>query len=573
MNSIELFTPVDVKLSATGTGTGGSAVNFNSSTLNLTCSASPITAVLSSTPDSRGNLLVDNNINVTVVAGQTTTGPTNVCVGGVNGSASGAPFQNCFNSVYETAASNNQLTGTNPDLFLTQGGIPPIDISSNLVAGPVQLKIDFQDEGGYLTSSTTYLNTNCTPGGVTGPALITGNPISSTNPTPAQLDQDFSFNNTNGQQVGLEYDLTEAEQQGSLMIQDGSTPKMGDTPIDPSSFQSTYVQGTPFATTNCLVHAGELLGSGAEACKLYTLQCTIGTGEAASGAQCPVSSLPNEFFRENFDGPSFALSDYATPAGTFHAGVAFLMASEGWTGGPCSFDPNANLNIVCPQNLLTSFSSTADSNAPQVRASVKGIKANAAVAAASSSGNYTGSGRTTHPNSSFIEVAGVPEPLTSITSTGASLGADSAYWFKGDPTLSFSVQPPALGGTSYPGATTFVASPIESLTYGVSTAAALPEPGDAIPTDTILKNTTCPTTNGNSPTAPVYAPGLQTISGLGEGQYLLHYFAQDCAGTEELKFSQDGAGFWSTDYYTYPLNVDRSAPSLALVPRFQRCMR
>jgi hypothetical protein len=45
-NSIRLFDPVDVRASATGTGQGASVVTFNSAALNLTCSASPITAVL-----------------------------------------------------------------------------------------------------------------------------------------------------------------------------------------------------------------------------------------------------------------------------------------------------------------------------------------------------------------------------------------------------------------------------------------------------------------------------------------------------------------------------------------------
>jgi hypothetical protein len=45
-NSIRPFDPVDVRASATGTGQGASVVTFNSAALNLTCSASPITAVL-----------------------------------------------------------------------------------------------------------------------------------------------------------------------------------------------------------------------------------------------------------------------------------------------------------------------------------------------------------------------------------------------------------------------------------------------------------------------------------------------------------------------------------------------
>jgi uncharacterized repeat protein (TIGR01451 family) len=70
----------------------------------------------------------------------------------------------------------------------------------------------------------------------------------------------------------------------------------------------------------------------------------------------------------------------------------------------------------------------------------------------------------------------------------------------------------------------------------------------------------CPAPGGsNSPAATVYAPPSQNVSVAEDGQYLLHYFAQDCAGTEELKFTQT-AGSWSTSFYTFPINVDTVAP-------------
>ena len=49
------------------------------------------------------------------------------------------------------------------------------------------------------------------------------------------------------------------------------------------------------------------------------------------------------------------------------------------------------------------------------------------------------------------------------------------------------------------------------------------------------------------------------------GQYLLHYFAQDCAGTEELKFTKTG-GSWSTSFYTFPINVDTVNPVVKTGP-------
>jgi hypothetical protein len=48
--------------------------------------------------------------------------------------------------------------------------------------------------GFFLASSTLYLDTNCTQGGVTGPALVSGNPIPAVQPSSTQqLAQDFQL--------------------------------------------------------------------------------------------------------------------------------------------------------------------------------------------------------------------------------------------------------------------------------------------------------------------------------------------------------------------------------------------
>ena len=262
-SSIQLFGPVDVRLSQAGTGYGNDAVAFNSTTLNLTCPASP-TAILSSSGDGTGNIIVDNNINLTVTANGSTTGPANVCVGGVNGSQVG-PLENCFTEGLEALGSAGSLTGQNPDNFVATGGVAPIDISQSLVPGPLQVKIDLVDQGSgngfYLSSSTLFLNTNCTQGGVTGPALVSGNPIAQ-NPTPDQLNQDFSFNPVVNQQIGFTYDLTDAFAANSLTVNDGTIPQVADMPLDPALYQSQYVSQSSFATSQCLIHSGELLPNG-----------------------------------------------------------------------------------------------------------------------------------------------------------------------------------------------------------------------------------------------------------------------------------------------------------------------
>ena len=538
-NSIRIFDPVNVRTSAADTGYGSSAVTFNSATLNLSCGVSPITAVLSSSADSTGNVLIDNNLQITVTADSVSGNPVNVCRGGVPEETPSGISQNCFTSSYQQAANLGQLLGKSPDMFVSTGGVAPIDISNHLMSGEVSLKVDLVDTGGFLASSTVYLNTNCTKTGVTGPATITGNPIPQTNPSPAQLTQNFAFNPTTSQQVQFVYDLSEANAAGSLSITPDTIPGTEDLPIDPTTFQTDLVKNTSFATSMCLIHSGETVG-GQPACKLFTLECATGTGSDESGAQCPVSSLPNEIFQDIFDGPTFSLPDIPTPNGpTFHQGVGFLMAAEGWTGGPCTFDSASGLqNLPCPQNLLTNFSGP---------------------------GLYAMTGRTSHPNSAFVPVAQVPEDLTTVTVAGQR----PAGWINSSAAdVTFSSLPPVLTGTNLPGSTSFVASPIQRLTYGISLANNVPVPGSPAATDVTVENSIpCPLpANPLDPPATVFTTDAQTLGGLADGNYLIHYFAQDCAGTQELQFSKDANGVWSTSYYTYPLNVDTVAPAVASGP-------
>jgi uncharacterized repeat protein (TIGR01451 family) len=540
-NSILLFGPTNVRLSTTGTGSGSSQVIFNSSTQSLNCGSSPIRAVLSSTPDGTGNVLVDNLINVSVTTSSGSSSPVNVCRGGVLESTPNGNQQDCFTLSYQYPAGQGTLMGQDPDGFVSTGGVAPIDISSNLQPGIIQVKIDLVDTGSVLTNSTLYLNTSCTQAGVTGPATITGNPIPTNNPPPSTLTQNFAFDSTTNQQVQFTYDLSIAETANSLMITDGTIPIVNDQPIDPSTFLPVWVPGTSFATSNCLTHTGELLPNGQPACKLFTLTCEVGMGSSKTGAQCPASSLRNELYEDIFDGPSFTLPDIAIPNGpTFHQGIGFLMAKEGWTGGTCVFDPAAGLGTeLCPQNLLTDFSGP---------------------------GLYALTGTGDHPNSTFIAVAPVPEDLTTVTVEGQHPGG----WINSQTaTVNFSSQPPDISTLvpALPGQSSFVPAPIQSITYGIALTSAVPQPSPKlmIPTDTVVTNSiSCPTSAiPTVPAASVFAPPPQTVTFPTDGQYFLHYFAQDCAGTEELKFTQDASSSWSTSFYTVPVNVDTVTPTIS----------
>jgi uncharacterized repeat protein (TIGR01451 family) len=539
-NSIQLFGPANVRPSANGTGFGQNQVNFNSSTILLNCGDGPVRAVLSSTADGTGNVLVDNFLNVTVTTSDGSSGPTNVCRGGVSDSTPDGVLQDCFTASYRSAAVAGTIVGQNPDNFTSTGGVAPIDISNSLQPGTLQLKIDLTDAGVFLASSSIFLNTSCVFLGVTGPAKVTGNPIPQNNPSPGQLTQNFSYDPATDQIVKFTYDLSVAQAAGALSITDNTIPNTADIPIDPTTFQPIWVPGTSFATSSCLIHTGELLPNGQPACKLFTLECQVGTGSTQSGAQCPISQLRNEIFTDAFDGPAFTLPDIIIPNGpTFHQGFGLLMAKEGWTGGSCIFDPAAGLGTeLCPQNLLTNFSGP---------------------------GFYADDGTGDHPNSTFISVAPVPEDLTTVTVADQHPGG----WINSQTaSVTFSSQPPDLSSLqpALPGQGAFVPAPIKSITFGTALASAMPPPSPRlpIPTDTVLPNSiACPSSsNPTQPSATTFAPPTQSVSFNADGQYLLHYFAQDCAGTEELKFSQDAGGSWSTTFYTVPINIDTVTPTV-----------
>jgi len=562
-NSIQLFGPVNVSQSQTAAGYT-TPVTFNSNTLNLSCGESP-TAVLSGSAAGTANVLVDNNIYVSNLTFP--QGPSNVCQKGQVDTNNDIQYPDCFTMNYQTPAGAGFLTGADLDTYnnttdgylvnLSTAGVPPIDISGFLTSNQTQqIKIDLQDDGGYFASSSLYLVTNCTSNGVNGQAQISGNTIPASNPTTTQLDQDFTFDPTTKQMIGFEYDLTgaySAQQQGTGTLTtdlNGANPQVFDLGLDPSAGFQSLVNGTSFATASCLVHDGELL-NGLPACKLFTLKCTNGTDPNASGVNCPVSSAPNEVVKDVFDGPSFTLSDIPTDGPTFHQGMGFLMATDGWAGGQCVFDSTEPILAaeMCPQNLLTSFTGP---------------------------GAFSSNGQTTHPNSTFVTIAGVPEDLTTITTTDSSgkpvtLGPEN-WTNNSSPYFTLSSQPPNLAGASVPNAGNFVPAPVKTITWGISNGTTPPAVGTTTATDTTLTNPAgCPAPGISGPaTQPAFAPStVEQLSNPGDGNYLIHYYATDCAGTQELLFlntKPDGTGSWSTNFYTFPINIDTVAPAVATGP-------
>ena len=633
----QVFSAVDVRTSeatAGYTGNAGFAPDiFGSSTVNLTCTTSPIIATLSgplmntngsapvltsptATPPSAlqagGSLLVDNNVFVGVNGAV----PVDLCDQANNGANQGSSYTppgtlinetvpsgeapNCYYGSYGSAVDwptiPTPVTGADPDTTLvlngaivpsgTAGaqtlgflggepvttftspgnGVGAIDISGLLTnsSTPQTVTIQEQDDGGILTASSMFLATNCTVGPVTGPATVSGNTITTSN--PSTLTQTFNFDTNNGNVVGFVYDLTPASTANTLTVNpNGPIPQTADLPVDPAAFQPYYAEDTSFATSNCLLHSGEALpsppyplqpnGQPPEACKLYTLECYTGTNSNPTGAQCPVSTVANEVVEDAFDGPPFTLQNIYTLNGVFHEGIGLLMASEGWgddavpptlptEGGPCTFDPSSGLgDVPCPQNLLVSFSGP---------------------------GNFSGTGETKNPNSTFISIYGVPEDLTSVFVPGEW----PDHWVNtSTPNVYFYTQAPnfikgawVLNGSKLaplPNAGNYNPAPIQSITYGISPANSVPQPiNEPIPGDTSVPAlTTCPFPLPIQTTEPNFAAPVQTLPSMLDGQYLLHYYAEDCAGTQELLFTEaPNTGVWSTNFYTYPIDIDTTKP-------------
>jgi hypothetical protein len=256
----------------------------------------------------------------------------------------------------------------------------------------------------------------------------------------------------------------------------------------------------------------------------------VGQAGNPSGVQCPTSTERNIVIQDVFDGPNFSLPDIHAGWNTFHQGFGFLEAKEGWTGGPCTFEEGSDQIFSCPENLLTLFTG------PGV-----------------TKGTGTPNG---HLNSTFISVGPVPEYLTSVH---FNFCAHEKWVNRHDVKAYFKTIPPVVP----PPNNGFVASPVYSITYGLSPQNALPSPEFPVPGDISLFAAAGCT---SSATAQPFQPAPVTIDVPADGKYFVHYFATDCAGTEELKFYQDSTQSWNTTFFTAELDVDTVKPEVVSGP-------
>ena len=164
----------------------------------------------------------------------------------------------------------------------------------------------------------------------------------------------------------------------------------------------------------------------------------------------------------------------------------------------CSIPIRACQTLPCPQNLLTSFGGP---------------------------GGFTGQGALTHPNSTFISIAGVPEDLTSISVPGE--GQD--HWNKtSTPKVYFSTQAPNLskGATvlnsankpvALPVASKYIPAPIKSISYGVTPVGSVcpcPSMSRFRLTARFCPRRLAPAPLPKTPTEPNFAPAPVTLASL-----------------------------------------------------------
>ena len=555
---INLFGPLFVNATLPNTlAFPGTAVATNSVTLS--CPANPIVATLSSTPNGSGFVFQDNYIRVTppsnvqIEAAVSTDTPSgvNVCTGGTNDGG----FASCFQHAYEGVAPS--FVGKNPDTagatadappnssptFVQTFGVAPIDISGLLTANTTQtVKFELVDVGPpqpgfFLGSSTLDLLTNCTQTSVAPGGTVTTNPI---NPGDAgSLVSTLPFDATQGQHIAFTINYSQGANNGNqVTIQPDTVAHVTNLGIRQADFFN-LVQGTSAGPAICLRHTGEVDPNTHETlCKAYVLECTnSGTADGASdpaGANCGKSALRNLLYEGAFDSLDFPPG--SNPIAPF-TGPGLLMGPDVWPDAAhCTFTNPELQTQLCPQDTLTEFFGAADPVAG-------------------------GTARTT--NSTFVPVINMPLPLTLPL---------VLPWQHGTLNVNFLSSPAIYIPTPSRPAHGFRAAPLEGVTFGVTPAnQPVPEPTFPVPGDNTLFN------GGSASQCPSAPGGLAFFHGvlrdslgnpvlLPEGRYNLHFFATDCASTEELnfKFSNNPTTNWA-QFKTVPVTIDNTPPVVSTI--------
>lgn len=503
LNSYRLTGPTTVAVS-TPNSSGVFPVTFKSATVALSCPASPI-VTLSSTADGTGKVFVDNFVDLTV--GESTQNICNVANAAFDSSPSPG-FHDCFQDPWHSSAGN--YVGQNPDTLAEMFGVGPIGLNGFFAPNATTTaRFDDIDFGGFVAGSSLYLATNCT---VTGGSVTNNTPITGSS---GQI-QSFSFNN--GQQV-----FTGNWSQQGVDTSENAVPSVANQGISPANWPG-YVAGTSFATTQCIPHSGEVDPFGNVLCKAYTLTCVNNISNTPSGSNCPQSSVRDILFTDAFSVPSADQGLLQIPTATNSLGFGLLMGSDNWSAGNCVFTPgSADAGLLCPQNLATTFH------------------------------DIRSGGTTKGTNSTFVVVTGVPLPVTTVNGVG---NGGTITVTTPNPTLTFVTNPPTASGNG------FTAAPIESVTFGIDSGAPYPDTTFPIPGDQQATPTVTPSCTGPATTFTATAQPTLTV-----GTHTLHFFATDCAATEELVYDTSNLlnkNNW-TSFKTVTINVGQFGGFLAPV--------
>jgi hypothetical protein len=349
----------------------------------------------------------------------------------------------------------------------------------------------------------------------------------SINTTPTQT---FTFNNDFAGNNGDQYIFDYSNASGTITANNNATPFITNLQITPADWP-TFVRGTPFATTMCI----SVNGANGN-CTAKKQVCTTPALTTPAGDNCPQSSDRNILLSARFDAST--ITDPATIFGV-------VEGTDDWAGGVCAFVPGSPEGpLPCPQGGLVEF---------------KGP------------GEYTGRKGGASTNSTYTWVTGVRPPSTVVTGFVNAAGWSNTT----NPTGTFMANPATL---PVPNLNSMTVAPIDSITYGANAASSglpstlLPVPGDV----TIFS----PNPPGNATSCPsiitpatVANPFTQTVAvgPFADGSSnLLHYFTRDCAGTEELSFTQDTTNpaipVWSTHFKAITINVDLTKPTVSAGP-------
>jgi hypothetical protein len=317
-----------------------------------------------------------------------------------------------------------------------------------------------------------------------------------------------TFNNAAGNLVQETVDLTA----DNVTAAAGTQMQVTNQAVVPSSWQPTWVPGTPFATSSCWPHTGETNN-----CKLYIDLCTKTGSNTPTGTNCPTSNPPSIIVSDNFDGPKIDPNSLGP-----NSGFGLLEAPDNWQGGPCVFPP-PNTAQPCPTNVLTSLT-----------------------------GDPVPAGTVPHFNSTFIAIYGVPEPGTTIA---LNPPANGNGWINNNGTVNPSVSATFTTSTQpppSPNPNNYVQPDVAQLMYSFTNTA---NPPTVLIPSTVLPAPVPP----NAVTS--YTFPVQTLGSLADGRYVLNYQGQDDHGTRELLFSLDANNNYATTGKTLAVNIDTTKPT------------